>query len=282
MGWVEPVSTAVKAASLVNSLAQTSKRIKSYSARIGFWLKNGSAKIPIFGAGGVGKTTVAKVITSDNPLDLAAPYDESWLIESVDLQGPIPGQLLVAPGQIERVERHWPLLLSKIGQGKCFGLLNVVSWGYHSFAIRSMTEHNLYQEGMEAAQFMAVYTEARRQIELDMLRKIAEELSNLSQPVWMVTIVNKQDLWWDQRQDVRHYYERGEYNQVIQAIGAAIGIRNFQHEYVPASLTIGNFQTLSGEILTSTVSGYDQELHLRYLQILFDKLYELIGQGQPQ
>ncbi|MGB7417309.1 MAG: hypothetical protein WA902_24145 [Thermosynechococcaceae cyanobacterium] len=281
MGWVEPVSTAVKAASLANSL-QSSKRIRSYSSRIGFWLKNGSAKIPIFGAGGVGKTTVAKVITSDNPLDLSAPYDESWLIEPIDLQGPIPGQLLIAPGQIERVERHWPTLLSKVGEGECFGLINVVSWGYHSFAIRSITEHTLYQPGTSAIEFMEVYATARRQVEMDLLLRIADGLVNLNHPIWMLTIVNKQDLWWDQRQAVRQHYEQAEYNQIVRKLTSTIGERNFQHEYIPASLTLGNFQTLSGELLRPTVSGYDQGIHLQYLQVLFDKLYTLIGQGQPQ
>lgn len=74
----------------------------------------------------------------------------------------------------------------------------------------------------------------------------------------MLTLVTKQDLWWDRRGEVRGYYEQGQYNTHITDIARARGSQNFRHDYVSASLVISNFRTGNGEILAQTIGGYDE------------------------
>ncbi|NEO88734.1 MAG: hypothetical protein F6J87_31590, partial [Spirulina sp. SIO3F2] len=91
--------------------------------------------------------------------------------------------------------------------------------------------------------------------------------------------VNKQDLWWHERQLVRDHYEAGKYRSLIDQFTEKVGPRSFQHELLPVSLANGNFLTPAGEKLALTSSGYDTAIHLSYLQQMFSKLHELIVRG---
>ncbi|HXP83673.1 MAG TPA: hypothetical protein VN841_03080 [Bryobacteraceae bacterium] len=131
--WLEPVSTAVTAAELASELAKSSSLIRKQAKRLLYRVRNGKVVIPIFGAGGVGKTTVSKLLVGHDPLSITAAYEPSPSVETRKLTGDIPGQLLAAPGQTARVRTHWPALFKKLATGESFGLINVVAYGYHSF-----------------------------------------------------------------------------------------------------------------------------------------------------
>jgi hypothetical protein len=281
MAWLEPISTAVTVASLAKEFVDSSGILKKYTKRFVYLIKNGKAVIPVFGSGGVGKTTMGRIITDENPLDAATPYEESMLVDRMIFDGDVPGSLLVAPGQIARAERHWPELLKQVAVGKCFGVINVVCYGYHSFSLQSFRDHDIYQDGMIVKDFLIAYTEKRRQIEIDLLKKIVDGLAAIKQPLWFLTIVNKQDLWWDRRIAVKKHYDNGEYSNIIDTLTKSLGSRNFQHEFIPMSFTIGNWLTNTGELISPTIGGYDQALHLQHMQMMFDKLSEFIEQGRP-
>ncbi|MFN7139669.1 MAG: hypothetical protein ACK4UN_10040, partial [Limisphaerales bacterium] len=92
---------------------------------------------------------------------------------------------------------------------------------------------------------------------------------------WMVTIVNKQDLWWNDRDSVKKHYANGKYSELIENLVHRLGTRKFQHEFLPVSLAVNNLSTSSGEIIKPTSAGYDQLTHLRYLEGLFGKIEKL-------
>ena len=198
----------------------------------------------------------------------------------MDLTGDIPGQLLVGPGQEHRADRHWPSLYQAVTGGRSLGVLNVVSYGYHAFSPPSYRSlEKIYRDGMTVEAFMAAYGADRRDHEVAMLRKVVDGLSAARGDFWMITVVNKQDLWWDRRDEVRRHYETGPYADLIESIRRGVGERSFQHEFVPVSLTLGNMTTANGEVLASTVSGYDMPTHLSYLNTFFGKLHGLIEQS---
>lgn len=282
MSWIEPASTAVSAATLVNEVAKASPFLRRHAKRIVWQIKNGSVAIPLFGCGGTGKTTASKLIVGQDPLEISAAYDESWQVEPVDLPGDVPGQLLVAPGQASRVERHWPSLLARVADGRSVGVVNVVSYGHHSFGERwggsSLTKHDLYRDGMTEGEFAEAYGAGMRAREVTMLHSLVAGLTAVRRDIWMVTVVNKQDLWWDRREEVRRHYEEGSYAEQVDAIRRNLGQRSFQHEFIPVSLTLGNMVTPAGEVIARTVAGYDMPLHLTYLNGFFAKLHGLIDQ----
>ena len=129
--WIEPVSAAITAVELAGKVAESSSSIRKLARRLSYRVRNGKAVIPIFGAGGVGKSTVAKLLVGHDPLSITTAYAPSADVETKKLKGDIPGQILAAPGQPRRVGSHWPNLFKKLSTGESFGLINVVAYGYH-------------------------------------------------------------------------------------------------------------------------------------------------------
>jgi hypothetical protein len=101
----------------------------------------------------------------------------------------------------------------------------------------------------------------KKKLEIDYLKKIAENIKNTNQKFWMLTLVNKQDLWWDRKVEVNDYYKTGEYNKIVEEIFKSKGTGNFVHEYISSALFNSNF-TIGTDFKVETVSGYDEPLRL--------------------
>ena len=272
MSWLEPVSTAVTAASLAQTLAGSSSSVRRHAIRIWNYIRHGSAVVPIFGAGGSGKSTISRLLSGTDPLDFAFAYDESWSIEREALTGTIPGHILVSPGQLERKDRNWPALLAEITAGRSPIIFNVVSFGYHSFSVPSFTELDQYEDGQTPSQFVEVFSAHRRELENQLLAELLAGIRHVDHPLCLVTVVNKQDLWWDTQPEVRSSYESGDYGKQLQSFIAEVGGRGIQHEFIPISSVVTNFVTPNGEMLKCTCAGYDQATHLRHLHAFFSKV----------
>jgi hypothetical protein len=93
----------------------------------------------------------------------------------------------------------------------------------------------------------------------------------------MLTLVTKQDLWWDRRAEVKDHYEQGDYSSVIERIRKERGTQGFDHDYLSASLEIVNFATKADGNLATTVAGYDQRLQAAHLGVLHDRVRQLCG-----
>ena len=140
MSFGEIVVATGKTASALGSLAKSSPAVMKFLKRNYRRLRRGYVTIPIFGSGGVGKSTAAKIIAGTAPDSAYKRYEESLWTEVVPLTGDIPGELRVAPGQEARVDRHWPELFKHLSTGKDIGLINIVSYGFHALECPS-SEH---------------------------------------------------------------------------------------------------------------------------------------------
>jgi hypothetical protein len=187
--------------------------------------------------------------------------------------------LLAAPGQPRRVEHDWPALYKRLATGEAFGLINVVAYGYHSFDLASYKEHDVYGDGMTPSDFVKKYAEAMRTLELDLLQKLINGLSAAT-PQWMLTLVNKQDLWWHEKTAVRKHYD-GEYSAKVAVLEKRIGNANFKHEVVPVSFTMVNLNS-DGSALAKTNSGYDLPTYLRYIESMYSHVHALLGEGRKK
>jgi hypothetical protein len=201
----------VNALSTGISVIDVSKKLFPTFERVFKRLKNGELKIAIFGAGGTGKMTLGQLLAGSYELSDLPTYRESIRMEQYKLDSNTVGSIVVAPGQ-ERREDTWDDLLRSLASGKVKLIIHVVAWGHHSFGELSYTQHRLYQPGMSADEFVAVYTAERRDRELAVLRKLEPHLAIANQKkTVMITIVSKQDLWWNQRNQVKDHYSNGEY-----------------------------------------------------------------------
>lgn len=257
-------------------LWENRSRVASMTRKIIRWIRKGTLRIAIFGPGGMGKTTLGRFLSGTlDPLKADTEYNESIGVEEFKLKGDIPCMLTVPPGQERRRAHTWKGLLADLVKGKAHGVINVVSYGQQSFSL-PWKMHRSYTAGMTLKQFALAQAEEARNEELAVVQSLAQHLM-LTPKLWMITLVAKQDLWWNERQKVRSYYENGPYNDAIQAISAQVGAANFRHEILSASLARCNRVDSDGTILQKVVAGYDDGVQTANLRQLLDTIVKLGG-----
>ena len=215
------------------------------------WLRRPTAAdgadrgILILGAGGVGKTTIARILSGkyDWLLDEPWKYGESFGIERYKLKDDEKVQVVVPPGQTARRESTWTELLTNLVAGKYRGVILVSANGYHSIAPNSYKDHPLYAGNKDA--FMdALLTQSRAE-EAVIVQRLVPHLMATNGKVWLLSVVAKEDLWFPERASVEQRLG-AEFAALTEAVGKAKGAANFRHEAVAVSLLISNFVTNDG------------------------------------
>jgi hypothetical protein len=254
---------AINTASTVVSSYELSKKALPLFGSIVRRIKNGKLNIVICGAGGTGKSTLGKILAGDFGLDnILQPYQMSVRTEELKLDSKIPSSILVLPGQ----SQFWNDSLRKISNGEIDLIINVVSYGYHSFGRSgyiSYQNHPDYQTGMTAKQFVDAYATKKLSVELELLNTLEPHLSLAhKKKVIFITLVTKQDLWWNNRYQVEDYYKLGDYDRKVQSIETQLGRNNFTHRYISLSLVTENFRIGESEILAPVAAGYEQKIQV--------------------
>lgn len=228
----------------------------------------------ILGAGGTGKSTLAKLLAGEYDLLLDPPgaYEESIDIEHYTLQGPPEVEIVVPPGQEHRREATWNDLLADIAAGRFRGIIMLVAYGYHSLGQVSYKDTRLYKEKGKQKDFLKAFLEDKRAHELAVLRQLAPNMKLNQGRLWLLTVVAKQDLWWPKKSEVEDHYRNGGYGAEIQQMLGQLGQRQFRHEFAFASLVIRNFVTGRDEKLKSNAEGYDHTLQIASLRRLIETI----------
>jgi hypothetical protein len=269
---IEIASTAVGSIELWDRLAPT-------FAKFFRLIRAGKLRIVIFGAGGTGKSTLGKLLSGDSdPLSLLSSYQESIGVEALPLSANRFGQVIIAPGQERRQENTWPDLLREVSTGTCQMIIHVVAYGYHSFEEFKYSEHRLFREGMTSDDFIAGYVHVQRERELNVLKELVPHLSiRSSRNTILITLITKQDLWWNSRQSVKSFYTTGSYEDQIQMLRNRVGAANLRHECLSVSLVMENFLSGSGELLAPVTQGYDERLKLANLRYFLSTIEVLLS-----
>jgi energy-coupling factor transporter ATP-binding protein EcfA2 len=171
--------------------------------------------IILFGNSGSGKSqfinSIRKVV--EIPDRTLATYSINKNIES------FPLKIIDTPGHAEsslfRKEE-----VSKIINGSIEGVINVVSYGYDESpdASRNIAydlNENIKQE----------YLQNNRVMEIARLSEWVSWItpSNIK---WIINLVNKADLWWDDYQNVENYYKNSEYSEKFNSIKNYVHVIN--------------------------------------------------------
>ena len=261
------------------SLYANRKEIMQTLKRFRRSIQGGTWRVPVFGAGGTGKSTLAKFLTGESDTDVAiSQFRESIDSEEYTLPGPVPVVLIVTPGQKRRRATNWPEMYRLLSAGKARAAINVVSWGYHSTALE-YEQHRIYEDGLTPTQYVERYIDYSRKDEIDSLKELSPHLESTQGHLSLITLVTKQDLWWNKRTEVHRHYEEGDYGDQIRRIAQVKGVSNFDHEYYYVSLVPVNLNTRDGVQLAVTTAGYDQPLRISNLHGFTKGLSEMIKQG---
>jgi ABC-type transport system involved in cytochrome c biogenesis ATPase subunit len=249
------------------------RNISKLLRKFRYKLLHGTLNVVIFGPGGAGKTTLGNLISGK--LDIRKSnqkYIESPDIEYFKFANHISGELIIGPGQKRRATATWNNLYTKLAHGNSQGVINVVSYGFHSFTEIGWKDLRQYQKGMNKQTLINRYLKDSKNEELRVIKEITPRLKDAKKDIWMITLVTKQDLWWDERINVLDFYTKGLYNKYIEEISEYRGAKNFHHEYRSCSLVISNFFDGQNIILVNNTAGYDQSLQNANLEMFINTI----------
>lgn len=223
----------------------------------------------LIGAGGVGKSTIGRFLRDGmSALNLNPGYEESFDAEIEAVQhGRIKAQFLILPGQRHRRPSTWQEPLESVQNGEISDVIVVNSFGYHSIGPLGLRGEGLYQKLEKNGQqdrFLDEYLKLKQSEEIEVLKFVSPYLKGRRKgPLRMMTVVTKEDLWFDQRTAVADHYcqkRRGSYDSVVEEIREALGDVSFRYEFVGMSLLIQNFIGNKDEPLRIVSNGYNQDI----------------------
>ena len=277
------LETGVAATEVTLAAAHHRRSLVPALRRLRYRISHGHFRIAVLGPAGAGKTTLGRFLSGELAGSGGDPlYKESYDMERFRLKGDAVCSLLVAPGQKRRIQGREDLY-QRLMKGKAAAIVNVVSYGYESLGALSFKQTTLYQTLSATAghpltleDFLPYYFAERRQEEQAYLEAVIPSLEQAKRKVWMITLVTKEDLWWDQRDAVHAHYEQGTYNKTIEAVVNVRKTLPLQHEYLYASLVISRMITEQNDVFAENVAGYDQHIQYAHQERLLTALLALV------
>jgi len=225
-------------------------------------------EVAIFGAGGVGKSTLLKYLAGEyrDVTNVPGEYEESIGIEMTEVSG---GKNLVAfavPGQVSRRATLWRNLKKKLENGKLNGLVIVSCYGYHDLGRLPLREQALF-DPESPDDFLEEYLVAKRADEQAIRRELADCCRSRKKKLWILELITKQDLWFDELESVRGEYQPSMKDLVL---GGTTNLDDSQiHvETILVSFRIHPFESVDGEVLKSSSPKYTSVLQAESLKRL--------------
>ena len=190
-------------------------------------------RVLVLGATGAGKTAFLKSLKSVVPEAIDVMNRTEFVEKHEITLSKRPFIFKDTPGQIHHASRRREAIKEAMKtRGGIAGIINLVSYGYHES--RAMPKPQITSAGEVEEAFL----QRQRQIELEMLREWTPLLGGTDSANWLITVVTKADLWWQQRADVMKHYETGAY---FQSLSEAQALKPVVLEYSSV------FQTFYGE-----------------------------------
>lgn len=187
-------------------------RREGWLDRLFFFLQK-THRVLVFGHTGVGKSNLIDSLVEDIPQAIDYLQRTQYVQKTRVRIRRKPFVFIDTPGELDRARVRGQVLREAITKRPIAGILNVVSYGYHEN--RTGLKQAIRDDGSVNEEYLA----ARRKDEREILNEWLTVLGDPDYLPWVITVVTKADIWWNQREEVLEYYQRGEYGQDLHDRG---------------------------------------------------------------
>lgn len=175
-------------------------------------------KIAVYGDSGVGKSQFLRMITGKNSYLLVHERTRNIERHNVILRSGRKLQLIDMPGH-ESNKTVRDQVLNEITRGKIDGVINIVDYGYQDSELLQSDPSSAFKTGSNEVK--PEYLRDNRKREIKRTQEFIDRIGPDVRLKWVITVINKADVWHKERQEVIAYYTSGEYYSIIQAIEKA-------------------------------------------------------------
>lgn len=184
-------------------------------------------KIAVFGESGAGKSALLSMLVGKD-------YEPGSTRYNKKLRTVLPNgrriEFTDCPGQKSyRQERQ--VIKEDIIKGKYDAIINVVCYGYNE---SSNSNINMFDNDTNIVK--TSYLEANRDNELKQLSEWIDDINRRSGLRWILTVINKADVWADDKNEVLNYYQNGKYAEIFNSVRLVC-----QHHILPYCSIISPF-----------------------------------------
>lgn len=140
-------------------------------------------------------------------------------------------------------------------------IINVVTYGHNALHKVHFPDLPRSEKRDSHNQIVAGYLDDQRKLEISKLREFLVKLGTFrtDQIVNFITVLNKMDLWWQERATVEEHYRTSEYAAVVEGFSRD-RVGEFSHETLPLSMIMLNLRTSEGMDLSYLSPGFDAML----------------------
>lgn len=216
-------------------------------------------KVLVLGCSGVGKTSIINSLNEDFPKTIDfLTRTQTAQKHKLNLKGD-NFEFVDTPGQELHDSRRIKAIREAL-RSEHLGVINVVSYGYHEHA--SGADDAFLDEGTVADN----YLEKHRALEESYLNEWIQLLGNPVTTAWILTVINKADIWWESRHEVVDHYGADGSNYLQKLRGTS----NVDHAVLEYSSVIHRFY---GRALVAPT--FDQDLQQRLRIRLVESLVQM-------
>lgn len=214
------------------TLADTAQKIGKGVSRWRYYYNRlkPTLKIAVLGESGSGKSCFLNSFGGKEYTGESTRFTESFIFVLPSGQRV---EFFDCPGQATyRNERQ--RIKTRILNGHFHAIINVVCYGYNE---SEGTNVKIFRKGTDGNDEVAQkYLTDNRKYEIRQLKEWIDDINSQTKLKWILTLINKADVWYDEEDEVMNYYKNGEYAQLFN------GIERFcTLHYLPYCSTISPF-----------------------------------------
>lgn len=206
---MDPANAVNTISTLVTGVELLEKKVSRIQFYCNKYFKR-KIRILVYGDSGVGKTQFLNTLTGNNayiPQRTRIPKKyELTLSSGREIQ------LIDTPGhQSTEIARN--ITLDDMTRGKIDGIINLVNYGYQDSDELQKDPGRVFN--VDTKEVKPSFLRDNMKLEITRTQEFLKRLNPGVNIDWIITVINKADIWYSVKDDVYEYYTQGPYNDMM-------------------------------------------------------------------